>query len=130
YGDPDLVGPVLADANLYSRERQPGRSVIICDLPTLVNLVINANNFEYPIEEKNFNKYCAVLEDLRQTTHGYGLADLKVSVIPKGVHLLGELNKTKAIADARIDEVIFDEHGNIYDDDDRRIKMLYEVLTL
>ncbi|UCD20263.1 MAG: hypothetical protein JSU64_03755, partial [candidate division WOR-3 bacterium] len=129
YGDPDLVGPVLADANLYSRERQPGRSVIICDLPTLVNLVINTDNFEYPIEEKNFNKYCAMLEDLRQTTHGYGLADLKVSVMPKGVHLLGELNKTKAIADARIDEVIFDEHGNIYDDD-RRIKMLYEVLTL
>jgi hypothetical protein len=130
YGDPDLVGPVLADANLYSRERQPGRSVIICDLPTLVNLILNVDSYDYPIEEKDFNQYCKMLEDLRGATHGYTLADLKVSVLPKGIHLLGELNKNKAIADARVDEVIFDEHCNIYDNEDRRIKMLYEVLTL
>jgi class 3 adenylate cyclase len=130
YGDPDLVGPVLSDANLYSRERQPGRSVMICDLPTLVNLILNADNFDYPVEENNFDKYCKILEDLRGTTHGYTLADLKVSVMPKGVHLLGELNKNKAIADARIDEVIIDEHCNIYDNESKRIKMLYEILTL
>ena len=130
YGDPDLVGPILADANLYSRERQPGRSVIICDLPTLVNLVLNADNFEYPIEESDYEKYCKLLQEFRKTTHGYNFSDLKVSIVPKGIHLLGELNKNKAIVDARIDDFIIDERHNIYDTDNKRIKMLYEVLTL
>jgi hypothetical protein len=130
YGDPDLVGPILADANLYSRERQPGRSVVICDLPTLTNLLINADSFEYPIEEKDFDKYGKLLKELRKTTHGYIFSDLKVSVMPKGVQLLAELNKNKAIVDARIDDIIIDERNNVYDLDNKRIKMLYEVLTL
>lgn len=130
YGDPDLVGPVLSDANLYSRERQPGRSVVICDLPTLVNLISNVENFEYPIDKKDFEQYCKILDELRRTTHGYLLSDLKVSILPKGVHVLGELNKSKAIMDARVDNFYLDEHGNFYDDDKKRIKMLYEVLTL
>lgn len=130
YGDPDLVGPVLSDAHLYSRERQPGRSVIICDLPTLTNLILNVENFEYPTKENKFDKYCKVLEEMRRTTHGYLLSDLNVSVLPKGVHILGELNKNKAIIDARIDDFSIDEHGNIYQDDKKRIKLLYEILTL
>jgi hypothetical protein len=130
YGDPDLVGPVLSDANIYSRERQPGRSVIICDLPTLINLVLNVDTFEYPIEEKDFEKYCKTLAELRRTTHGYLLSDLKVSILPKGLHVLGELNKNKAIIDARIDDLYIDEHSNLYDEDKKRIKMLYEILIL
>ena len=45
YGDPDLVGPIMADGHLYSMERQPGRSVIIADLPTYINLLLNIENF-------------------------------------------------------------------------------------
>jgi hypothetical protein len=130
YGDPDLVGPILSDAHLYSRERQPGRSVVICDLPTLINLILNVESFDYPTKENEFEKYCKALKELRRTTHGYLLSDLKVSVLPKGVHILGELNKNKAIVDARIDDFAIDEHGNIYEDDKKRIKMLYEILTL
>jgi len=130
YGDPDLVGPVLSDASLYSRERQPGRSVIICDMPTMVNLLINVEKFEYPMEEKDFEKYCRNLEELRRTTHGYTFSDLKVSVLPKGVHVLGELNKNKAILDARLENFYIDERGNLYDDDKKKIKTLYEILTL
>jgi hypothetical protein len=130
YGDPDLVGPILSDANIYSRERQPGRSVIICDLPTVTNLILNIESFEYPIEYKDFEKYCKILEELRRTTHGYLLSDLKVSILPKGVHLLGELNKFKAIVDARVDNFYVGEQGNLYDDEKKRIKVLYEILTL
>ncbi len=50
--------------------------------------------------------------------------------MPKGAHLLGELNKNKAIVDARIDDFIIDDRHNMYDTDNKRIKMLYEVLTL
>jgi hypothetical protein len=130
YGDPDLVGPILSDAHLYSRERQPGRSVVICDLPTLINLILNVESYEYPTKENEFEKYSKALKELRRTTHGYLLSDLKLSVLPKGVHILGELNKNKAIVDARIDEFAIDEQGNIYEDDKKRIKMLYEILTL
>lgn len=128
YGDPDLVGPVLADANLYSRERQPGRSVIICDLPTLANLVLNAESFDYPLDEKDFNRYIEMLAQLRGRAHGYTFADLKISVMPKGMHLLGEINKSRAVVDALVDDIFIDEHLNIYDSDKKRIKMLYEVL--
>lgn len=130
YGDPDLVGPILSDAHLYSRERQPGRSVIICDFPTLVNLILNNDTFEFPIDEKDFDKYCKKLEELRQTSHGYLLSDHKVSILPKGIHVLGELNKSKAIIDARTDDLYIDEQCNLYDNDKKRIKTLYEILTL
>jgi class 3 adenylate cyclase len=130
FGDPDLVGPVLSDAHLYSMERQPGRSVIICDFPTVTNMILNSENFEFPVDEKDFEKYVQAIGKLRLANHGYKFSDHKIMIVPKGVHFLEELDKKKAVADARISDVSVDKSKNIFNEQQKKIKLVYEVLNI
>ncbi|MEO0142123.1 MAG: hypothetical protein ABIL70_06930 [candidate division WOR-3 bacterium] len=130
FGDPDLVGPILADAHLYSMERQPGRSVIICDLPTFVNLMLNIESFEFPLEEEDFEKYMKLLTELRKTVHGYVFPDYKISIAPRGVHILEELDKRKALVDSKVINFMIDELGNLYNEEKKKIKPIYEIITM
>jgi hypothetical protein len=130
YGDPDLVGPILADAHLYSMERQPGRSVIICDLPTFINFMLNIENFEFPIEESAFEKYLRILDDVRKLPHGYVYPELKVSIAPRGIHILEELDKKKALAEIKSGNLMIDESGILYNEEKKKAKPFYEVIPL
>ncbi len=130
FGDPDLVGPILADAHLYSMERQPGRSVIICDLPTFINFMLNTENFEFPIEEAAFDKYLRILEDVRKLPHGYVYPEHKVSITPRGVHILEELDKKKALCEIKAGNFVIDDAGDIYNEEKKKSKTFYEVIPL
>ncbi len=130
YGDPDLVGPILADAHLYSMERQPGRSVIIIDLPTFTNFMLNTECFEFPIEESSFEKYLRILNDVRKLPHGYRYPELKISIVPRGVHILEELDKKKALTELKSGNFILDENGIIYNEDKLKSKPIYEIIPL
>jgi hypothetical protein len=127
YGDPDLVGPILADAHLYAMKKQPDRSLIICDLPTLINLIINIENFDYPTDETDFQKYVKRIESMRKKNYGYTLTDHKISILPRGIHFLEELNKTKALVDLGPGHFTLDDN-NIYDEHHKKVKFLYEVI--
>jgi len=87
YGDPDLVGPIIADAHLYSTEHKPGGSVIVCDFPSLANLIFNIESFAYPTQTKDFVAYISDVEKTRMSSHGYTLTDHQISVFPSGVHI-------------------------------------------
>ncbi len=130
FGDPDLVGPILADAHFYSMERQPGRSVIICDLPTFINFMLNTENFEFPIEEAIFEKYLRILEDVRKLPHGYVYPEHKVSITPRGMHILEELDKRKALCEMKSGNFVIDDTGNIYNEENKKAKTFYEVIPL
>jgi class 3 adenylate cyclase len=129
FGDPDLIGPVLADAHLYSRGSQPGRSVIICDLTTLINLILNIENYDYGIEEPDFSRYLQVLEELRKMNHPYKLTDYKLSLIPRGIHILEELNKQKALSDHKLTDLYLDDLNNFYNEEKKKIKLIYEIMN-
>ena len=129
YGDPDLVGPIIADANLYSFERQPGRSVIICDSSSLMNVVLNSEFFEYMIDETDFEKYLKAMAEIRKGNHGYKIADHKISIIPRGIHYQEELNKNKAIAMSDLPEIMLHD-GRMFSPQQKKIKMVYEVVNL
>lgn len=128
FGDPDLVGPIISDANLYSLERQPGRSVIICDFPSLVNMVLNIEGYDYPTEEEDFEKYIRAVEDLRLNNHGYRFGDHKIAIIPRGIHYLAEINKQKALASSEVSDVWISDNC-IYNDQKKKIKPIYEVIN-
>ncbi|UCG91727.1 MAG: hypothetical protein JSV97_11730 [candidate division WOR-3 bacterium] len=130
YGDPDLVGPILADAHLYAMKKQPDRSLIVCDLPSLVNLILNIENFEYAIDESDFQKYIGMAEDLRKEDYGYTLADHKISIVPRGIHFLEELNKMKALVDLQPSHFVIDDNGIVYDEHHKKVKFIYEVLNI
>jgi len=130
FGDPDLVGPILADAHLYSMERKPGRSVIICDLATFINFMLNTENFEFPIEEPVFEKYLRILEDVRKLPHGYVYPEHKVSITPRGMHILEELDKKKALCEMKSGNLIIDQTGNTYNEEKKKAKPFYEIIPL
>uniref|UniRef100_A0A7V3VTN3 Uncharacterized protein n=1 Tax=candidate division WOR-3 bacterium TaxID=2052148 RepID=A0A7V3VTN3_UNCW3 len=130
FGDPDLVGPILADAHLYSMERMPGRSVIICDLPSFINFMLNAENFEFPIEESEFDKYLRILEDVRKLPHGYLYPEYKISIAPRGMHILEELDKRKALCEMKSGNLMIDEAGNLYNEEKKKAKIFYEIIPL
>jgi len=46
YGDPDIAGVLIRDANFCSKARDPRRSVVLCDGATLINLLLNVERFE------------------------------------------------------------------------------------
>jgi hypothetical protein len=129
YGDPDLVGPIIADANLYSLERQPGRSVITCDSSSLVNLILNSEFFEYVIDERDFEKYLKAISEIQKDNHGYKFTDQKISLIPRGIHFQGEVNQNKAIAMSDLTEVML-HNSCIFSPQQKKIKMVYEVINL
>ncbi len=130
YGDPDLVGPIIADAHLYSMKQQPGRSVVICDIPSLINLILNIENFEYIVDEDNFEDYLKEVQKILEKEHGYRLPDHKIMIKPRGVHFLEELNKNNALSDKKTNEVLIDKKGNILTPDKKKIKLIYEILNL
>ncbi len=130
FGDPDLVGPILADAHLYSMERQPGRSVIICDLTTFINFMLNTENFEFPIEESVFEKYLRILEDVRKLPHGYIYPEHKVSITPRGMHTLEELDKKRALSEMKSGNLLIDQTGNTYNEEKKKAKPFYEIIPL
>ncbi len=129
YGDPDLVGPIIADAHLYSTEHKPGGSVIVCDFPSLANLIFNIESFEYPTEAKDFVAYISDVEKMRMTGHGYTLTDHQISIVPSGIHYLEELDKKKAIVRTERSDIWLDEFY-FYDDKKRKAKFLYEIGNL
>lgn len=128
FGDPDLVGPILADAHLYSMERQLGRSVVICDLPTFINFMLNAEIFEFPIDESVFDKYLRILDDVRKLPHGYLYPELKISIALRGLHVLEEFDKKRALSELKSGNLIIDESGNIYNEDKKKAKPFYEII--
>lgn len=130
FGDPDLIGPILADAHLYSVERQPERSVVICDSPTFINFLLNIENFEYPINATGFEEYLQLVEDLKKSSHGYTLSDYKISILPRGVHILEELNKQKALKEEKLGTFSVDGNNNLYNEEQKKIKPIYEVLNI
>ena len=129
HGDPDLVGPIIADAFLYSMERQPGRSVVICDLPSLTNMLLNIENFEYLTEKKNFEQYIKSVDDLRENNHGYKFTDHKISIVPKGIQYLEELKKDKAVTDAELSDIQIDGDF-LYNNQRKNIKLVYEIKNI
>lgn len=129
YGDPDLVGPVISDAALYSMERQPGRSVVICDSASMINLISNIESFKYPSDEPDFEKYIQIVKELRKGQYGYTLPDHKITIQPKGFHDLDELNKTKALKSDEVEDIHLDEQY-LYNHQKHKIKPIYEVINL
>jgi hypothetical protein len=128
YGDPDLVGPIIADAHLYSMERQPGRSVIICDSRSIINLILNNEYYEYQVVEEDFDKYVKIVQELKKTNHGYTFSDYGITIVPRGVHYLEELDKNKAVSQKDLSEIHLDGE-NLYDTKHKKIKLVYEVLN-
>ncbi len=57
YGNPDVTGNLVRDANLYSKARHPDSSVILLDSPSLLNLLLNEEFIEPVVEERKIGDF-------------------------------------------------------------------------
>ena len=73
--------------------------------------------------------YIDNVEKMRNSSHGYVLADHKISIIPSGIHYLEELDKKKAIVRKELTDIWLDELYS-YDDKKKKAKFVYEVVNL
>ncbi|RKX71757.1 hypothetical protein DRP53_00275 [candidate division WOR-3 bacterium] len=129
YGDPDVVGPLLAESNLYSMGRDPNRSVVIIDSSTLINLLLNSPSFYYDgVSEGPPESIAEEVGKQRGVVRDYLFPDYHFRVIKLGVHLLEEADKLKALDFGYRGKIHVDDEGNFYDQNNSMINLLFEVV--
>jgi hypothetical protein len=133
FGDPDLNGILVDEAALLSSGRSPERSVILIDNNTLINLMLNCDDYlcVVPLEKNDSEKeitnkllYLLKTEDEHRSFFFEGF-----SVSPVGIYHLDEQDKRKAIKfDIPGDfKISINDKGEL-ENKKERIKIIYEVL--
>ena len=133
FGDPDLNGILVDEAALLSSGRSPERSVILIDNNTLINLMLNSDDYlcleslsKDDTDKEITNKllYLLKAEDEQRSFFFEGF-----SVSPVGIYRLDEQDKRKALKfDVPKDfRISINEKGEL-ENKKERIKIIYEVL--
>jgi hypothetical protein len=133
FGDPDLNGILVDEAALLSSGKSPERSVILIDNNTLINLMLNSDDYllAEPLkkgdsEKEIINKLLYILKaDEKERSFFFD----GFSVSPVGIYHLDEQDKRKALKfdipeDLRL---TINEKGELVIKKER-IKIIYEVL--
>ncbi len=129
FGDPDLVGPLLSDANFLSMGKEPTRSVIIADLNSIINLVANVESFDFmpPRSDQNLTALIESVICIRNEERGYILNDLNFTIKKLGSYYLAH-EKERAVSYELPPFIQIDETGNVTDQEGRNIKLIFEVI--
>ncbi len=129
FGDPDLVGPLLSDANFFSMGKEPSRSVILTDINSVINLIANIEHFDLiPIKsDQDFVALTDMVTKVRSDDRGYLLNDLFFSLKKLGTYCIAD-DKERAVAYELPRSLELDEHGNLYDEHGKKLKLLFEVV--
>jgi class 3 adenylate cyclase len=133
FGDLDLTGMLIREANFYSRVKAKGKSTIICDDATVYNLLLNTQKFSF-LSESGLN-IDPVLLDVEQgleywinqkvSRHGFIFDLYKIFVTELGQEIYhpGSMKILVGMKDA----VTIDETGEIKDGKGGRGKFLFEI---
>jgi hypothetical protein len=133
FGDPDLNGILVDEAALLSSGRSPERSVILIDNNTLINLMLNSDDYLFaePLrredsEKEILNKLLYILKT-EEKDRSFFFDGFSVS--PVGIYHLDEQDKRKALKfDVPKDlKLTVNESGEL-EVKKERIKIIYEVL--
>jgi class 3 adenylate cyclase len=133
FGDPDLNGILVDEAALLSSGRSPERSVILIDNNTLINLMLNSDDYSLtkPLEKGDSEKeiinkllYILKAENKERSFFFDGF-----NVSPVGIYFLDEQDKRKALKfDVPEGLNLTINDGGELEIKKERIKIIYEVL--
>lgn len=142
FGDSDVTGNLVRDANLYSKGKAEEGSVILCDGPTVLNFLLNVEEFE---------PYSPKKTEIESLAPGKGGGRLREEVkrwweLSRriGEYLVSSLGAVirrigyRAVLGEELPEgpqlsveargVRIDEYGEIRDEKGREVKVLYQVI--
>ncbi len=132
YGELDLTGMLVREANFYSKVKAKSKSTVICDDTTVYNLLLNVNKFSF-LSETGL-RIDPLLLDIEQgleywinqkiTKRGFILDLYKIFVTQLGQEISrpGSLKIMLGIYDIAVDET-----GEIKDEKGGRGKFLFEL---
>lgn len=133
FGDPDLNGILVDEAALLSSGKSPERSVILIDNNTLINLMLNSDDFlltesieKDDSEKEIINKLLYILK-AENKDRSFFFDGFSVS--PVGIYFIDEQDKRKALKFDIPEDLNFaiNEEGEL-EVKKERIKIIYEVL--
>lgn len=142
FGDPDITGVLIRDANFYSKARDPRRSVVLCDGATLINFLLNVEKFE-PTDRKEGPTALVspdgsdkVLRDevkkwarLKEERKGFRFSQFGIAIERIGYQLLsGEKLVGKLDLAVKEESLNINKFAELLDEKGGEIKVIYEIL--
>jgi len=135
FGDLDLTGMLIREANFYSRVKARGKSTIICDDATVYNLLLNTQKFSF-LSESGLNIDPVQLEveqgleywiNQKVSRHGFIFDLYRIFVTELGQEICHP-GSMKILVGMK-DTVTIDETGEIKDGKGGRGKFLFELTS-
>jgi hypothetical protein len=142
YGDPDITGVLIRDANFYSKARDPRRSVVLCDGATLLNLLLNVERFESTDRkeaepalvspergERLLREEVSKWARLKEERKGFKFSQFGIAIERIGYQLLsGEKLVGKLELAVQEENLVINKFAELMDEKGGEIKVIYEIL--
>lgn len=134
FGEYDLTGMLVREANLYSTVKAKGKSTIICDDATVYNTLLNVERFSFLSEaglridpvQLNIQQGLEYWIRQRATRKGF-ILDLHKIFAAKFGREMADTEKLKIVLDDN--EIVIDESADIQLEKVERSKLLFEIYT-
>ena len=133
FGDPDLTGILVDEAALFSSGRSPERSVILIDHCTLINLLLNSEQYflTKPLRKEDSDEEVLdkLLALLKREEHEQEFIFENFTISPVGLYYIDHKEKNKSIEFKlwKNLKLEFNDKGEL-SCKRGRVKILYEVL--
>jgi hypothetical protein len=132
FGEHDLTGMLVREANLYSTVKAKGKSTVICDDATVYNVLLNVDRFSFLSEaglridpvQLNIQQGLEYWIKQRTSRKGFILDLYKISVARFGREM-ADTEHLKIILDDN--DIVINESGDVKIDKVERSKMLFEI---
>jgi hypothetical protein len=134
FGEYDLTGMLVREANLYSTVKAKGKSTIICDDATVYNTLLNVERFSFLSEaglridpvQLNIQQGLEYWIRQRATRKGF-ILDLHKIFAAKFGREMADTEKLKIVLDDK--DIVIDESADIQLEKVERSKLLFEIYT-
>lgn len=134
FGENDLTGMLVREANLYSTVKVKGRSTIICDDATIYNILLNIDRFSFlsdaglRIDPVQLNIQQGLEYWIRQRTARKGfILDLHKIFAAQFGREMADSQKLKIVLDDN--QIVIEESSDIRLEKAERTKLLFELYT-
>lgn len=132
FGEHDLTGMLVREANLYSTVKAKGRSTVICDDATVYNVLLNVDRFSFLSEaglridpvQLNIQQGLEYWEKQRTTRKGFILDLYKIFVARFGREIADAENLRIVLDD---NNIVINEGADVKLSKAARSKMLFEI---
>ena len=132
FGEHDLTGMLVREANLYSTVKAKGKSTVICDDATVYNVLLNVDRFSFLSEaglridpvQLNIQQGLEYWVKQRTSRKGFILDLYKIFVARFGREM-ADTEHPKIVLDDN--DIVINESGDVKIDKVERSKMLFEI---